>query len=85
VFTVADVRHVQADLGLLGSHVVWFDLDEGFSLAHTDAERASGMDLYDCVIHWWLAEEDPRVQSCCFADAGFYVVTSLHKVKGLAL
>ena len=41
----------------------------GFTLAHTDAERASGGSLEDCELHRWLSDEcdGPPV------DPGVYV------------
>jgi hypothetical protein len=43
----------QRAMGLSDTHLV--RLEEGqFFLAHTDFERASGMDLSACPIHQWL-------------------------------
>ncbi len=56
MFTIDDVRRVQANLGLGEFHVVYLDLDEGWSMAHTDAERAMRMDLCTCDVHLWATE-----------------------------
>jgi hypothetical protein len=85
VFTVEDVKRVQADLGLRDTHVAWVDLDEGFSIAHTDSERESGMDLHDCKIHLWLAMFSRSFLVCCFDRPGLYQVAAAHEVEGLAL
>jgi hypothetical protein len=87
MFTVEDAKRVQADLGLQDVHVAWFDLDEGFVLAHTDAERAlqALSPLAECDIHWWLAAPGRRVTICCFPEAGWYKVYGVHKALGLPL
>lgn len=50
MFTIADARRVQRDLGL-GSVHVYYVSEDGFVLAHTDAERAAGAVLEDCPAH----------------------------------
>lgn len=53
--TIDEVKKIQADLGLKEVHVAHVDA-EGYAIAHTDTERASGMDLYDCHVHWYLLD-----------------------------
>lgn len=83
MFSISDARRVQRDFKLTGVHVLWYDPDKGFSLAHTDYERASGMNLADCMIHRWLVEQNPGFIECCFPEAGWYRVDGLHEAEGL--
>ena len=86
MFTIEDARRVQRDLKLGDVHVACIDLADGFVLAHTDDERASGTDLRMCEIHRWLAYANPRgLHECCFPLPGWYQVSELHDAKGLAL
>lgn len=85
MFTIYDARRVQRDFKLTGAHVLWYDPAEGFSMAHTDDERASGIPLTDCKIHRWLAIGSIGFIECCFPQAGWYRVDSLHEATGLAL
>ncbi len=54
--TIEDAKRVQRDLSLGEFHVIYLDLDEGWVMAHTDAERATGMDLTTCDVHEWASE-----------------------------
>lgn len=56
--TIDQLKAVQRERGLLDVHLVSFD-DHGFTIAHTDAERASGMYLHECPLHGWLGVEGP--------------------------
>lgn len=56
--TIDQLKAVQRDRGLLDVHLVSFD-NYGFTIAHTDAERTSGMDLHECPLHDWLGLEGP--------------------------
>lgn len=92
MFTIEDAKRAQRDLDLGTVHIVYIDPDEGFVMAHTDAERASGMSLLDCEIHKWLATASECHHSvlgrgsCCFPELpGWYVIRGLHNARGLAL
>ncbi len=91
MFTIEDAKRVQRDLGLGEFHVVYIDLDEGFAMAHTDAERASGMDLTECQFHYWLSKLGvdeswlPFVGSGRFTDPGWYQMKYPTTAEGLAL
>ncbi len=91
MFTIEDAKRVQRDLGLSEVHVVYVDPDEGFVLAHTDAERASGMDLRDCRFHYWLVKigEDaswvPYVGGGFPGSPGWYEMKYPNVSRGLAL
>ena len=90
MFTIEDARRVQRDLKLTDRHVVYIDPEQGWVMAHTDAERASGMNLRDCIYHRWLwalvtdgawgpyAGNFPQLP-------GWYEMPSLTTSKGLAL
>lgn len=68
--SVADLCEAQRDRGLTDVHLVSTD-NAGFSVAHTDEERASGLPLAECPLHAWLVTHDvPPVES------GTYVVTA---------
>jgi hypothetical protein len=86
MFTVEDAKRVQRDFKLGDCHVVYIDPASGggFAMAHTDEERGSGVSLWDCEIHRWLAEEAPGFIECCFPQAGWYRVESLHEAEGIA-
>lgn len=86
MFTIGDAKRVQADLSLQDRHVAYIDLDEGFVLAHTDAERALQQlsPLAECDIHQWLGLER-RYLVCCFPEPGWYVIPVTHRARGLAL
>lgn len=91
MFTIEDAKRVQRDLGLGDRHVVYFDPDEGFVLAHTDAEREAGMDLTTCRFHYWLCKlgEDPSwalwVGNGFPGSPGWYEMEYLTVARGLAL
>jgi hypothetical protein len=68
------VKGVQFALGLLDVHVLRIDLGEGFSLAHTDAERNSGMNLHDCVVHRTLTGATTW-RDGYFQDPGWYKIS----------
>jgi hypothetical protein len=55
--TVEEVRRVQKVLGLLDTHLVYVDAEEGFWMAHTQQERESVPDLHECRIHRYLCRE----------------------------
>lgn len=64
---------LQRERGLTDVHLVDFD-DRGFTIAHTDAERAAGGDLEACELHQWaLALDGPPV------DAGVVCVAVPHE------
>lgn len=88
-FTIMDACRVQRDLGLGDRHVAYIDPDEGFVMAHTDAERASHMILAGCEIHLWLADGGGicAYGECfgCFRGVGWYEITGPHEAKGPAL
>ena len=88
-WTIEDAKRVQRDLGLGEAHVVYID-DSGFVMAHTDRERASGMDLADCRYHYWLGKfGDPEWAPYiwAFPEPGWYQLDGLvpGTAKGLAL
>lgn len=68
--TIADLRDLQAELGLLTTHVVWLD-ETGFVIAHTAAERANqgAVSLTACELHRQLSALD--FSSSRFTE-GFY-------------
>lgn len=82
MFTIEDAKRVQRDLDLGDRHIAFVNRYEGFVLAHTDTERASGMNLADCEIHHWLSR---RIRRCCFPALGWYEIIAVHKARGLAL
>lgn len=87
-FTIMDARRVQSDLSLGEVHVVYYDPGDGFVMAHTDAERASHMDLTTCRYHYWLCKaQDPDWTDYLwdFPEAGWYRLNSYTEAKGLAL
>jgi hypothetical protein len=49
--TIELAKEIQADLGFKGTHMVWIS-NEGFTIAHTDAERATGEPLEGCHLHF---------------------------------
>jgi hypothetical protein len=53
--TIDELRDIQRARDLLDAHVVSIDAD-GFTIAHTDAERKAGA-LEDCSLHQWLLRE----------------------------
>lgn len=57
--TLNELKALQDERGLGGIHVVQINA-EGFTIAHTDAERdtkaAGGASLWDCPLHKWLVE-----------------------------
>lgn len=90
MFTIEDAKRVQQDLGLRDVHVVYFDLDEGWVMAHTDAERAEAArnvlaPLTSCWAHLWLSLEKSPGAREFFPDTGWYEISDLFEVKGLAL
>lgn len=93
-FTIEDARRVQRDLRLGDRHVAYIDPDEGFVLAHTDAERDSGMDLAECETHRALCDTPPSDLSYEDGEPGWYQITAselkvfglpVYIIKGLAL
>lgn len=82
--TIEDAKRVQRDLCLGEFHVAHWHPD-GFVIAHTDAERASEMELTECSIHEWMLTDDAWYCERCFPQAGWYTVLGEHEVKGLAL
>lgn len=65
--TIEEAKALQSRLELKDVHVVWLD-SLGFVIAHTDEERAT-IDLYDCPLHLWLAENGSPME----LDDGWYV------------
>lgn len=63
---IETVKAIQKRNNLGGVHVVWLG-EDGFVLAHTDEERASGMNLEDCEVHKYLEglSDKPRKQGYC--------------------
>jgi hypothetical protein len=55
--TVEELVAYQAAHGLGDRHVIWL-ADDGFRIAHTDAERAAGVDLMYCQVHQALLDAD---------------------------
>jgi hypothetical protein len=58
--TIEDAKAVQRLIRKPDCHIVWFD-EQGFEMAHTDAERAQVCDswqLTDCDLHIRLCEGD---------------------------
>jgi hypothetical protein len=51
---ISEIVALQQRLNMADTHIVWLD-DSGFTLAHTDEERAT-IDLEDCGLHLWLME-----------------------------
>lgn len=85
---IEDAKRVQRDLGLGEVHVIYIDLDEGFVMAHTDAERASGMDLRDCHYHYWLGKLDDLDWVSYLwniRESGWYRLDDLQNSQGIAL
>lgn len=77
---IEDAKRVQRDLGLGDVHV--FHITEaGFVMAHTDAERASGMDLRTCEVHEILADAGDIWER----PYGWYQLDDEYDVKGIAL
>jgi hypothetical protein len=93
VFTIEDAKRVQIDLGLGDRHVVYFDLAEGFVMAHTNAERTAGVDLMECHVHYWLTMlgDDPVGwgpyvgSGVLVRQPGWYTMAYPTQAKGLAL
>lgn len=89
-FTIDDAKRVQRDLRLGGRHVAYVDPDEGFVLAHTDAERARRAPLHRCPVHRWLNYERQdngytEPQGDLFREAGWYEITGLGEARRLVL
>lgn len=53
--TIKELRVIQADLALGDVHLVHVRRD-GFTMAHTDAERAADVFLGDCLFHHWMSD-----------------------------
>lgn len=83
-FTIEDAKRVQRDLRLGDFHVAHWHPDS-FVMAHTDAERASEMDLAECGMHQWMLTDDAWLCELCFPQAGWYMILDEHKVRGLPL
>jgi hypothetical protein len=66
--SIDEAKALQSDLGLKDTHVVWLD-ESGFTMAHTDEERAT-INLEDCELHLWLDENGPPED---FQGAAWYV------------
>jgi len=47
---ISELRVLQDERGLNDTHIIWLGPDR-FTIAHTDEERASGMDLEECDLH----------------------------------
>lgn len=70
--TIQEAKDLQARLKLRETHVLWLD-HEGFTIAHTDIERAT-IPLEFCDLHCWLVEFGrPEVP-----EDGWYIAT-LHE------
>lgn len=54
--TIKELVALQAERELGDRHLIELRGD-GFTIAHTDEERASGMLLTDCPLHQWLLEQ----------------------------
>lgn len=52
--TIQEAKDLQARLELRETHVLWLG-EEGFTMAHTDTERAT-IALEECPLHCWLVE-----------------------------
>lgn len=52
--TIQEAKDLQARLDLRETHVIWLG-EEGFTMAHTDTERAT-ISLEECDLHCWLVE-----------------------------
>jgi hypothetical protein len=68
--TITLAKEIQNSLGLRGAHIVWIGKD-GFTMAHTDSERASGVDLEQCLLHRALSKLDSRLIRSGY-DIGWY-------------
>lgn len=55
--SIEELKAIQSAHEWGDRHVVWVGA-ERFVMAHTDAERASGMDLEECPFHCWLSHQD---------------------------
>jgi hypothetical protein len=66
--SIEELKAIQTVYGWGDRHIVWVG-PLRFVMAHTDAERASGMDLEDCAVHYWFshAERPPM-------KIGYYTV-----------
>ena len=53
VMSIDALKTIQRDSGLGDSHVVHLGT-HGFTIAHTDDERASDEPLHECGLHRWL-------------------------------
>lgn len=51
--TIKELKKIQADNNLCDFHLVHSD-DKGFTIAHTDAERATGQPLEECHVHQYM-------------------------------
>lgn len=51
--TIEELKSIQADNGLTDRHMVWVG-PSYFTIAHTDAERASPVPLEECRLHQWM-------------------------------
>jgi hypothetical protein len=51
--TIEELKKIQADNNLCDFHLVHTD-DERFTIAHTDAERATGQPLEECPVHQYM-------------------------------
>ena len=56
--TIEELKTLQRERHLGDVHIIALE-DGAFAIAHTDAERASGMDLHDCDLHQRLLQERP--------------------------
>lgn len=55
--TIAEIVKLQAERKFGDRHLVELR-DDGFTIAHTDEERASEMLLTDCLLHIWLTRRE---------------------------
>lgn len=51
--TIRKLKKIQREAGLGDVHLLWSD-EHRFVIAHTDEERASGMDLEECPVHQFM-------------------------------
>lgn len=64
--SIEQLKHLQKDANLEHTHLIYLSEDR-FTIAHTDEERASGMNLEECSLHQTLLNEDGPF------DLGYFV------------
>jgi hypothetical protein len=77
--TIEELKRVQHHADRMDVHFVSLD-EDGFTIAHTDDERAHLGDLEKCSLHQWLLREGPP-EIGDEAPAGIYIVTA-HEPDG---